>query len=251
MIGAYFRQKEGRGYACVVEVYQRGPRFYFFAYPEDYGTTDIEFDGGQLQRRPRRPAFEVVFVYSPDDGALDTFYRGPRKTVGELQEVFSRVVLLTELAQSSKDERVYELNRFKRPGVFFVYDPASGIEDVRVKLLRLSILGGGARRVVVEADPVGNREAVYDLLDEVMDTGRGQSANDDPRIPLTLVNVTQVCIQVLLSRDGRRGRPTKSFYLSYPNGCTLKHEGKDAVLRQMLIDSGIEPMKSPAPDPPI
>lgn len=70
-ISAYFRQKEGRGYACVVEAYRRGPSFYFFAYPEDYGRTEIEFEGGQFQRRPRRPAFEVVFVYS-SDGAPST-----------------------------------------------------------------------------------------------------------------------------------------------------------------------------------
>ena len=108
---------------------------------------------------------------------------------------------------------------------------------MRVKLLRLSLIGGGARRLTLEADPREGRGAVYDLLDAAFGHGGNGAAG---RLSLAMANITRVGIEVLFSRDGRRGKPTKTFYLTYPNGCTLKHEGRDAALRRMLIDSRIE-----------
>jgi hypothetical protein len=245
-VGAYFRQSEGRGYSCTVEVYKRGKAHYFFAYPEDYGRTQIEYERGRLERRPHRPAFEVIFVYSQGDGTLDTFFRGGRQTVRNLQEIFARVVLQRELGDPAKDERVYELNRLKRRDFSFRYDPGSGIQDVRVKLLRLSFLGERGRRITIEADPSRRRDAVYDLLDQVMDGGSETGAAPGSRIPLALVNVTRAGIQALFAKEGKRGRPTRTFFLSYPNACTLGQDGKDAVLRRMLVDSGIEPVIRPS-----
>ncbi len=126
-VGAYFRRSEGRGYSCIVEVYKRGRAHYFFAYPEDYGRTQIEYEQGRLERRPHRPAFEVIFVYSQIDGGLDTYFRGRRQTVRDLQEIFARVTLQRELGDPAKDERVYELNRLKAvtSGSFTTPVPAS------------------------------------------------------------------------------------------------------------------------------
>ena len=242
-LASYFRLKEGRGRECQVDVYRRGEHFYYFGFPEDYGRAELEYIEGKLERRAQRPVFHVVFVFDPQQRTLDTFFRGAKKTRLELETIFGRVILGAELAPA-KDERVYDLNAFKKRDVKFVYDPASGIQDVRVKLLRLSLIGGGARRLTMEADPQEGRGAVYDLLDAAFrDAGNGVGIS----LPLGLTNVTRVGIEVLFSRDGRRGRPTKTFYLTYPNGCTLKHDGRDAALRRMLIDSKIEPSVTAAP----
>jgi len=245
-VGAYFQRSEGRGYSCIVEVYKRGEAHYFFAYPEDYGRTQIEYDHGRLQRRPHRPVFDVIFVYCQTDGTLDTFFRGRRQTVRDLQEIFGRVVLQRELGDPAKDERVYELNRLKRRDFNFIYDAGSGIQDVSVKLLRLSLLGERGRRITIEADPSRWREAIYDLLDQVVDGGSETGAAPGSRIPLALVNVTRAGIQALFAKEGKRGRPTRTFFLSYPNACTLGQDGKDALLRKMLVDSGIEPVIRPS-----
>jgi hypothetical protein len=245
-VGAYFRQNEGRGYSSTVEVYKRGEAHYFFAYPEDYGRTQIEYEHGSLQRRPHRPVFEVIFVYSQANGTLDTFLRGRRQTVRDLQVIFARVILQRELGDPAKDERVYELNKLKRRDFSFVYDSDSGIQDVRVKLLRLSLLGERGSRITIEADPSRRREAIYDLLDQVVVGGSETGAAVGPRIPLALVNVTRAGIQALFAKEGKRGRPTRTFFLSYPNACTLGQDGKDAVLRRMLVDSGIEPVIRPS-----
>ena len=241
-LASYFRLKEGRGRECHVDVYRRGESFYYFAFPEDYGRTSLEYSAETLQRRAQRPVFEVIFVYEPGARALDTFFRGPHKTRLELEKIFSRVILGTDL-EEAKDERVYNLNAFKGRDLRFVYDPSSGIQDVRVKLLRLSLLGGGKRRLILEADTSDGNQAIYDLLDGVFSRGRNGATGG---LSLALANVTRVGIQVLFASGGRRGKPTKTFYLTYPNGCTLRHEGRDGALRQMLIDSKIEPVKAAA-----
>jgi hypothetical protein len=242
-LGSYFRLKEGRGRECLVEVYRRGTKLYYFAFPEDYAQTSLEYtDTKKLERRAHRPIFQLVFVCDPALGALDTFVRGQKKTRLEIETIFSRVILGSEL-DAWKDHRVYNLNAFKRRGVEFVYDPASGIQDVRVKLLRLSLIGGGSRRVVLEAGPSEDRGAVYDLLEELLGpSGDGSHGG----LPLALANVTRVGLQAFFSPGKRRSRNTKTFYLTYPNGCSLGHDGRDAVLRQMLIDSRIETVKHTA-----
>lgn len=61
-ISAYFHQKEGRGKNCQVECYRRNDLEYFFAYPEDYARSNIEWVDDEFYRRPHHPAFEVIFI---------------------------------------------------------------------------------------------------------------------------------------------------------------------------------------------
>jgi hypothetical protein len=79
MIRKYFHHTEGRGNNCVVEPLRRGELDYFFAYPEDYSQQSIEWVNGEFDRRPHNPAFEVIYVYSQQDGTLDLNYRVPAK----------------------------------------------------------------------------------------------------------------------------------------------------------------------------
>ncbi len=224
-------------------VYKRGERYYYyyyFAYPEDHARTELEYsDSGALEPRAQRPIFQVVFVYDPATPTLETYYQGGKETRQDLEQIFGRVILHEELAEIGKDQRVYNLNAFKRRDMNFVYDPSWGIEDVRVKMLRLSLIGGGKRRITLEADPSDGRAAIYDLLDQTFGQG-GNGAG--ARLSLALANVTRVGIEVLFVRTGRRGKRTKTFYLTYPNGCDLRHDGRDVVLREMLVRSGIEPV---------
>ena len=69
----------------MVESFRRGDLDYFFAYPEDYSQQQIEWVNGALAQRPHNPAFEVIFVYSQQEGALDLNFRGPYRAVEPLQ----------------------------------------------------------------------------------------------------------------------------------------------------------------------
>ena len=107
---------------------------------------------------------------------------------------------------------------------------SSGITDVAVKKLRLTVYGT-KEHIVLDADPTYKKHAIFDLLDKV---AKG--------IPLTQMAVTQVGIKVTFAHNPTSRKPgTRSFDIGWPNSCSLKHDGRDLIIRKMLADFGIEP----------
>jgi hypothetical protein len=229
----YFHRVEGRGKNCKVEALRRGELDYFFAYPEDYSQHSIEWVNGEFGRRPHNPAFEVIYVYSQKDGTLDLNFRGANKAVEPLQAMFTTAILgLPELPPDPDDERVYNLNPLLERGFQFVYNPASGIESVAVKKLRLSSKMVKGDRITLEAD-AAHKENIYDLLDKV-----GRS------VALKMFNVTQVELAALVATKPHEKPKSETVRITYPNSCSLKYDDVDLKLRQMLVDSGIEPRET-------
>ena len=231
LIRDYFHNAEGRGKNCVVEPFRRGGLDYFFAYPEDYSQQNIEWVNGEFDRRPHNPAFEVIYVYSQKDGSLDLNFRGALKAIEPLQQIFASAILkLPELPPDPKDGRIYDLTPLQSPRFEFVFNVASGIQDVRVRKLRLSSRVKAGDRITVEADAMTNRQAVYDLLDQI---GRA--------LPLHLYNVTQVELAVSVVGEGDSPPKALTVRITYPNSCSLKYDEIDLKVREMLCASGIEP----------
>jgi len=235
-LGDYFHWMQGRGKNCKVDCYRRDDLDYFFAYPEDYAQASPEWEGKEFKRRPHHPAFEIIFVYAQQDGTLDIFLSGDRKPVPDLQAIFAATILKAELEPDEKDERVYDLNPLRSRQFQFSYQPESGIEQVEVKKLRLAVRGK-SERLVLEADPTRNPQAVFDLLAKVTTA-----------IPLAQLSITQVGIKVTFAAGASsRKASTRTFDINWPNSCSLKHDGRDLIIRRMLADSGIEPQE-PAPE---
>lgn len=235
LIRTYFHHTEGRGNNCVVEPLRRGELDYFFAYPEDYSQQAIEWVDGQFDRRPHNPAFEVIYVYSHNEGTLDLNFRGSHKAIEPLQGMFATAILkLPELPPDPKDGRVYDLNPLRQNDFGFVFDAASGIQDVTVKKLRLSSKVKKGDRITLEADATHNPNAVYELLAQV-----GKS------LPLHLYNVTQVELAATVATDTSKPPKAVTIRITHPNSCSLKYDELDLTLRDMLHASGIEP-KEPA-----
>ena len=227
----YFHRTEGRGNNCVVETFRRGELDYFFAYPEDYSQQSTEWVDGQFGRRPHNPAFEVVYVYSEKDGTLDLNCREANKAMEPLQAMFATAILnLPNLPPDPEDERVYDLNPLRERGFQFVYDPASGIESVAVKKLRLSSRVVKGDRITLEADGAARREAIYDLLDQVSE-----------RLRMRTWNVTLVELAALVAMKAGEKPKTATVRITHPNSCSLKYDDVDLKLRAMLVASGIEP----------
>ena len=92
-------------------------------------------------------------MYSERDGTLDLNFRGSYKAIEPLQGMFATAILkLSELPPDPTDERVYDLNPLRERDFQFVYDPASGIENVAVKKLRLSSKVVKGDRITLESD---------------------------------------------------------------------------------------------------
>ena len=236
-ISTYFHRTEGRGTHCVVERVRRGALDYFFAYPEDYAQHRIEWVNGQFGQRPHHPVFEVVYVYSQPDGALDVNFRGARTAVEPLQSLFAATILKQPaLPPDPTDDRVYDLNALRDPGFEFVYDRTSGIQDVVVTQLRLASRVTAGDRLTLEADAVGRPMAVYDLL-----------ARLRPAAALHLYDVTQVELSAAVITTAGRPPQRVLIRLTRPNACSLPYDEVGLSLRAMLSASGIEPA-APAKD---
>ncbi len=225
----YFYSKEGRGRNCKVEVFRRNEKEYFFAYPEDFAQSGIEWVRNSLSNRARQPAFEIIFVYTQAEGSLDIYAPRNTKSVPQLQQIFADAVLgFDELEEFVGDNLVYALDTLTDRDFIFKYPVDCGIEEVAVKKLRLSLKIGEKRRVTVESDPTPDTKAIYDLIEE---------------LKLPPFHVTQAEIKVVFAPTPETRSRTRTFKISYPNWCALSHDGRDLVIRNMLTDSGIEPIE--------
>ncbi len=226
-ISQFFHSNEGRGRNCQVEVYCRHNKEYFFAYPEDFGLSSVEWVSDALKTRARHPAFEIIFVYCESEGSLDIYAPKNTKAVAKLQKLFAKTILNLETLVNGKiDKRVYDLNPIGSTEFKFTIEPESGIDEILVTQLRLTLKHGSKRRITLEADTKNNPQAVYDLL---------------AKLNLPAYYVTQTRIKVIFEPKIGERTKTKTFNITYPNSCALGHEGNDLKIRQMLAKSGIEP----------
>jgi hypothetical protein len=145
--------------------------------------------------------------------------------------MFATAILkLDELPPDPKDERIYDLSLLLQKDFDFTYDVGSGIEEIKVKKLRLSSQVKKGERITLEADPSRESDAVYDLLDQI-----GKA------IPLNMYNITQVELSAAVVVDPNKPAKQISFRITYPNSCSLKYDELGLKLRKMLALSGIEP----------
>lgn len=219
--------REGRGKNCKVEPYRRHEREYFFAYPEDFAQSGVEWVSDTLKTLAHHPAFEIIFVYCEAEGSLDIYAPRNTRSVPALQKAFARTILKLEtLADGSIDKRVYDLTAVKDPDFAFSLPPEAGIASAVITRMRVSLLHGGKRRITLEADTKGNPKAVYELRDTL-------------RLPPHFI--TQLSVKVTFEPVGDLRPKTRTFNITYPNSCALNNDGMDLKIRQMLAESGIEP----------
>jgi len=214
-VSLYYRETQGRGKACQVDHYRRDGRLYWFAYPEDYAEGRLIYDEeGQLQLATQRPAFEVVFVYCEQEHWLDLFARGGRQVAADLRQVFGRAILGAEL-EADDDGVSYVLDRLLDRNFPFHVKLADGIDEVRVRRLRLKVMGRGNGSITLEAGAADAPLALHDLIDDIVTGGR---------IPRELLNVRSAGLRFTF-RLAEDGKPRKiNVNVSLPNLCSLKHD---------------------------
>lgn len=230
-LGRYFHVMHGRGAHCHVETLRRNELAYLFCFGQDYAQAPQEWVEGKLDRRPRNPTHEVIFIYSKDDGKLDTYSKGGKREVPDLEAIFVDIILGHEkLEPKVDDNRIYDLDVLKDRNFQFAYSPDSKIDKVVVRALRLSLRFGDKTQFTLKGDYNADLKSVYEAL---LKLSRG--------VPLDQLQVTQVELGVHFRRDGILRPRTIPAVLTYPNRCSLRYDGLDLIARKMLADSGIEP----------
>ncbi len=237
-ISHYFTTEEGRGKACKVEYFRRGSLHHFFAYPEDYPASPLAWTAQGLGPHVYRPALEIVFVFDDAAGWLDIYFEGDKEGIERLRGVFAKTVLaIRDLPDLSRP--VYSLDALKARDFQFVRPPDSVIADLRLKRLGFLVLGKSVK-ISVEADPTFDPFALHNEIEQIF--------SPVPAVLgwYTLAQTKVISATIAATIDLHDGaRPRRRTFDITERACALKHEGHDLLLRQMLIDSGIDLSANP------
>lgn len=230
-ISDYFYTREAKGRNCHIDVYRRYGKEYLFAYPEDFALSSMEWIGKKLTPRASHPAFEIIFVYTQTEGALDIYAPRNSKCMPDLQTLFAQQILgLPGLDEAAADNRLYNLEPLALSSFKFVNHAGSGVEGLEVERIRLRLCHNFRRRILLETNPAKDPDGIDDLLNS---------------LELPEYEVIHVGIRATLTPTPGNRTKTRSFGLSMPNLCNLRQDGVDLEIRKILVDSGIEP-KAPA-----
>ncbi|HNO77173.1 MAG TPA: hypothetical protein PKN33_03850 [Phycisphaerae bacterium] len=229
---------QGRGRFCKVDRYQRQKpvRDCFFAYPEDMATSDIGYsDDGSFNRRPRRSALEVIFVYRPEQGVVELHAVGGKKLEEALARAFCVTILGLRGLPDEGDTTPYDLSPLKNTKFRFPTKPRDGVEAVELKSLRLDLptdlKKGASRRIILSASSLRTASnAVYALLNDALDLKR-------VRLDDMLLAHAKMTF-VFRPREGKRAKRL-TFEVTYPDRCTLKDDPYDQIARKYLKVWGI------------
>ncbi len=229
-----FYRQQGRGRFCHVDYYLRQDplRHCFFAYPEDYASTDVGYDDhGRFQQRARRSAFELIFVYRPEEGVLEVRAHGKTKDVAQLEEVFSVHILGLERLPDEHGRVPYNLVVLKDRHFAFETEPQDRVQAVHVRELTFALPGEFARRITLYAEtPDSAPRALHDLLDEAI---------NQARLPLRDLHPQRARLRIVFDSENGRRPHSLTFEIRYPDRCTLKDDPRDQVCRKYLRRWGI------------
>ena len=232
-VSKVFLQREARGAHCVVYPYRRGGKEYYFAYPQDHRGTSNEFDDqGKWTKRPYNPAFEVIFIHDDAEQSLRIWHQAKNERIQDLQVAFAKSVLGADIERNSpRDDRVYDLERFRHPVSLFGAKPAPGIAKVEVRKLAVRTLGKDQQTIRIE---LGQNTESHVLSKRLEIATRDLSP--------TMFKIANIGLRVTfeLGPDETAAK-TRSFDISWPNSCSLDTDELGLRIQQMLADHGIEP----------
>lgn len=229
-------EKQGRGRRCQIDYYIRHDpeRHCFFAYPEDHPSSYLGYDeNGALARQISRSAFEVIFVFRPEEGVLEVMAPGGAECVEGLCAAFCTTILKMQQMPAESKKSGYDLDKLKQRDFASATDPADRVEAVYLCDLRLMLPTPGRGHVTFCATPSPQHPcAVHDFIDRVL---------NQQRWPLATLRVSRATIRFLFSRDDGRKPKSLMFALSAPDRCNLKDDPYDQIARKYLRLWGIIP----------
>ncbi len=234
-VSGFYLEREGRGRTSDVQHHVRGPKVhYFFVYLDSYVENSLTVVGpNKIDLRPRRPVFDVVFVFNGTSGELSLVAKGGKAITEPLRSMFCRTVFGIEPPSVTSEEPPYRLNLLLDPEAQFPTDLGDGIDQVKVRKLSLRLVGQGRRCIILEGDPDGGPKDVYALAQRVF--------RDGVFSPHEL-RVTGVTFRFLFSPNAPYKKRSITFEVSYPRTDTFKTES-DAVqdlIRRCLRRWGLD-----------
>jgi hypothetical protein len=228
--------RDGRGRHCHIDQYLREEphRHCFFAYPEDYSSSDLGYvRDGRLRRLTRRLALEVIFIYRPSEGILEVLAPGGKQYVDDLVASFCLTVLGLDHVPPESEADAFNINVLLDRHFAFPCEPADRIQNVYVRELVLDVPGPAGKQIAVRArtGPRSSR-GVHDVIDEYLDRRK---------LLINEIDVHSARLRVLFQAEGNARPKSLTFTLTMPDACTLKDDPYDQVVKRCLQRWGIIP----------
>jgi len=231
-ISTIFKVFDGSGSRLKIEFFERrGHRFeggaeatviHYSVYVEGLPETELQFKSDEPTRLTRRPVIQAAICYEPGTGDIDIVSKGGRPVRKEIAHAFARCLLGSNDELERVEQRVFTLDRLKRP-MPFPHDQADGIKNVQVTYLRLQNIASESGRVTIEkksGDSVG-----------IHDKSAGWFGDRDP-LKLSDWRVTQAKLCIIFHPEARERRDKRiTIDLRAPNGSNLK----DQTRRHQLV----------------
>jgi len=204
-VSEYFKAKEGRGKNCKSDFFEYSDRAVFIVYPEGHIATVQHYKKGNLSRLTAKPAFQIVFIYYPEEEVIEVSAKGGKKKIDELANIFNREVLEdSEKLRNNYD--IFDLNQILNSGFDIPVDPEDQIEDLYLKQLRFTNKINKRVKIILE---IYDANGLEDMLKEIAYR----------RVDLKYFNITQATFKFKFKGAGNRGSVT--MQLTYPDRTSL------------------------------
>jgi hypothetical protein len=180
----------------------------------------------------QRPSFEVIFAFHPQEGILELFSKGGKKTVPSLQNIFARTILHMDIPPET-DRQEYTLNMLLNSDFAFCTDPEDGIERVAIHALECHVFGRPQNFRLSFRTPVDEgRSSIHDVLDNDLSQNR---------VSRNMLDVRKARLCFYFSGNGGRVK-TMKVNISLPNTSDLKSKREDMarICRKYLRRWGID-----------
>lgn len=243
-VSNHYWTTQSRGRRAHVEVFLRAGRYvHIFIYPEDYSNNFMGFDDrGAWSLHPQRPAFQVLFIYDPVDGTLETCAPAIKDVQDLFESLFADHVLHQPIDGQQPQRAIYDLQTMLNANLDFTTEAGDNIDAVRVKALDCRVHDGRNHTLGhTEFRVTGGQGAVTinTFVDRHLRQGGLTRAN---------LEVTAAELQVVFRRvGGGRGRATKTIPVRLSrDGCSLRDEPEHLSIHRKLRTWEIERVPTPA-----
>lgn len=226
VIGQY--KNENRGKCCEITLLKRSmpERYCYFVKLQDYSDTLDQFKDKKLIQTQVTPAFQIIFVYHPDSGRIETNAKGKKDKINELYEAFCQGVLDKKKVPKQKED-MYNLEKLKTRFKFQPREIKDNIQTVKLKFIELKINNS---RQIAFTDK-GYSTDIYNLIDDAL---------NKKKISLDTVKVTKAKIQIVFKRmaDERKSK-TVTIDIGLPNSCNLKDTPLHLIAQKYIEKWGL------------
>ena len=221
----YFKQTDGRGANCKIDVVTYKDRVFYHALPQNYTQIQSVYDNkGDLKRATVNPTFEIVYIYYLEEGKLEFSGNFREKRRKHLVNIFNKVVLQDDREIEDKSQ-AFDFDKI----ISSEFSTPTKLEDkilwAYLKQIRLSYKYIPSKKVTLEFDDKGNKGAIHEMIKEL-------------NLNIEQLNVTQATFKIKFEGIGNKGSVTA--IISYPDKCNLSDTPTHEKAKEYLRYWGLE-----------